>query len=438
LFKEVSGRYYPDADDLVEYLRRFAEAFGLNVQPGVDVTRVSKGEDGFVLADRFGRSFRARRLIVATGLTRPNVPPIPGVELTEGYFDMTVDPDDFAGQRVLVIGKGNSGFETANNLVETAAVIHVASPESIRMAWQTHFVGHLRAINNDFLDTYQLKSQNGVLDAAVERIERDDEGYVVTLRYSHARGETEQLRYDRVLACTGFRFDDSIFDATCPVEMTIDGRFPRMTSTWESTSTPDLYFAGVLMYSRSPARATSGFIHGFRYNIRALHRLLEVRHHGGQWPRRTVDARPAALAGTLIERINRTSALWQQFGFLCDLVVPCGEDSAAVVHEEIPLDHVAESGLAAGGRYLTLTLEFGPQQANPFRVPRDPRPERAAESTFLHPIVRYHEAGQLVAEHHVLENLGGEWRDEAAHVRPLVAFLTEHLASQAAASALIR
>jgi hypothetical protein len=44
--------------------------------------------------------------------------------------------------------------------METAAVIHVAGPHSIRMAWRTHYVGHLRAVNNNFLDTYQLKSQN--------------------------------------------------------------------------------------------------------------------------------------------------------------------------------------------------------------------------------------------------------------------------------------
>src|SRR6202008_4556124 len=103
----------------------------------------------------------------------------------ERYETVPVDPRDFTDQRVLIIGKGNSALETADNLVETAAVIHVAGPSSIRMAWQTHYVGHLRAVNNNFLDTYQLKSQNAVLDGTVERIERGGDGsYSVTGRFA--------------------------------------------------------------------------------------------------------------------------------------------------------------------------------------------------------------------------------------------------------------
>ena len=73
---------------------------------------------------------------------------------------------------MFIIGKGNSAFETADNLTEHAAVIHVAGPRSINFAWRTHFIGHLRAVNNNFLDTYQLKTQNMVLDGDILRIER--------------------------------------------------------------------------------------------------------------------------------------------------------------------------------------------------------------------------------------------------------------------------
>ena len=127
----------------------------------------------------------ARRVVVATGVSQLYVPPIDGVELAERYDTVSVDPEDFTNQRVLIIGKGNSAFETADALVETAAVIHVAGPHSIRLAWQTHYVGHLRAVNNNFLDTYQLKSQNAVLDGTVERIaRRDDGGYRIDFRYA--------------------------------------------------------------------------------------------------------------------------------------------------------------------------------------------------------------------------------------------------------------
>jgi thioredoxin reductase len=424
LFKDVSRQYFPDADELREYLFRYAEMYGLNIRYGVQIVQVSK-LDGYLLLDQSGQCYRAKHLVVATGLSQPYVPPIPGIELAEKYGEMSVDPSDFKNQRVLILGKGNSAFETANNLTETAARIHLVSPYSVNMAWQTHFPGHLRAINNDFLDTYQLKSQNAVLDAKVERIERVANEYVVTVAYSHAFGETEHLRYDRILLCTGFRFDASIFDESCRPELDVNGRFPRLTSSWESTSIENLFFAGVLMYSRDVKKAASGFIHGFRYNIRALHRIFESRYHGGSWPSRLVDATPDALAQTLLQRINRTSALWQQFGFLCDVFVLSEDGRSARHYEELPIAYVADSGLFRDGRYLMLMLEYGPYQSNPFSVTRNPSPEHSSEGTFLHPIVRRFDGVRSVAEHHVLENLLGEWWDEELHLQPLLVFLRQ-------------
>ena len=52
-----------------------------------------------------------------------------------------------------------------------------------------------------------------MLNAHIDRIERRDGRFVVTVSYIHATGEVEDLVYDRVILCTGFRFDDTIFDA---------------------------------------------------------------------------------------------------------------------------------------------------------------------------------------------------------------------------------
>ena len=108
-------------------------------------------------------------------------PDIPGIELADSYATVTTDPEEFTNQRVLVIGKGNSAFETADNLLENASLIHLASPESVRMAWQSHFVGNLRAVNNNLLDTYQLKSQNALVDADILSIRKEGDKYAVPL-----------------------------------------------------------------------------------------------------------------------------------------------------------------------------------------------------------------------------------------------------------------
>ena len=140
---------------------------------GFSTTRPSptflKWINTFAVTDADGEVYYGKRLIIATGLSKPNIPDIPGAELCDTYASHSTDPADYTNQRVLIVGKGNSAFETANNLTETAAVIHMCSPESVTMAWQTHYVGNLRAVNNNFLDTYQLKSQNAVIDAEIER-----------------------------------------------------------------------------------------------------------------------------------------------------------------------------------------------------------------------------------------------------------------------------
>ena len=255
------------------------------------------------------------------------VPGIPGIEVAERYDTMPVDPESFVDQRVLIVGKGNSGFETAENLISKATMLHVLSPDPIEFAWQTHFAGHLRAVNNNLLDTYQLKSQNAVIDATIDSIAREGNDYVVSVRYAHASGERQELRYDRVLICTGFRFDDSIFGADCTPKLGASGRLPAQTSAWESVNVPDLYFTGFLMADRDFKKASSSFIHGFRYNIRALVRILDCRHHGGNWPSRRLDAHPEALARSILERLNHTSALWQQFGFLTDVICRRGREA---------------------------------------------------------------------------------------------------------------
>lgn len=431
LFKNYSREYFPDADALVRYLQDFAARFELNVRYRTRVASVSKN-GSFRVTDEDGNTWTARRLILATGVSKPYVPSIPGIELSENYVDMSVDPEDFVNQRVLIIGKGNSGFETADNLVGTTALIHIVSPEPLNLAWKSHFVGHLRAVNNNFLDTYQLKSQNAVLDGTVRRIERLDNGqFRVHVAYSHAEEESENLIYDRVINCAGFRFDAALFDDSCRPELTIKDRFPAQTSEWESTNVPDLYFAGTVMQMRDFKKTTSGFIHGFRYNVRALHRLFERKYHGLEWPSRPVDTRPEALVDTLLERINRTSALWQQFGFLGDLIT-LSEDGAGRYYEELPVDFIHDSDLGRHPSYLVLTLEFGKVVGDPFNIERHPDPAKAERSTFLHPVIRHYRGGEQVSELHLLENLLGEWWDPELHAKPLLDYLVREAAGKVA------
>jgi Pyridine nucleotide-disulphide oxidoreductase len=133
LFTDYSKDYFPSADALVEYLYDFAERFSLKIQYDTTVTKISKAGT-FQVVDHQGHVYHCQRLIIATGVAKPYLPNIPGIELAENYTKVSVDPEDFNNQKVLIIGKGNSGFETADNLVSSTALIHAASPNPINMA----------------------------------------------------------------------------------------------------------------------------------------------------------------------------------------------------------------------------------------------------------------------------------------------------------------
>src|SRR6266852_3286845 len=432
-FTRYSERYFPSPDELVRYLGVFAAACRLKIQYRTRIVRVAKN-GSFIATDESGHSYEAKRLIVATGFSQPYIPPIPGIETAELYGSVSVNPRDFLNQRVLILGKGNSAFETADNLVETAAVIHVAGPSSVHFAWRSHYVGHLRAVNNNLLDTYQLKSQNALLDGNIERIERRNGSYNVTVHFSRANEVKRNLAYDRVIVCTGFRCDPSIFAEDCRPELVSSHRLPAQTSEWESTNVKDLYFAGTLMQVRDFKKSTGGFIHGFRYGIRALHRMLEQKYHSIPWPHRAFAAEPQALGESVIDRVNRSSALWQQFACLCDLIV-VSKDRTARYYEELPLDYVREKVPVPGECLFTISLEYGPDhdRIDPFdisvnRIAQD-NPESSHDARYLHPVVRFYRGREMVAEHHVAENLENEWNGPA-HREPLVAFFAQLMAKE--------
>jgi thioredoxin reductase len=434
LFTRLSSRYFPGADDMVRYLADYARTLALRIEYETAVTAVSRAADGFEVTDSRGQTRLARRLIVATGVGSPYIPAIPGIEQAEQYAEVSVDPDDFTDLRVLILGKGNSALETADNLVETAAVIHVAGPSSMRMAWQTHYVGHLRAVNNNFLDTYQLKSQNAILDGQVQSITRDDDG-MLTVRFSFSRANevVKELRYHRVIACTGFRFDAGIFASDCRPALVHNDRFPRLTSAYEVDGVPGLYVAGTLTQQLDFKHGTSGFIHGFRYGARALRKILDLRYHQEPWPAAAVGGSAGEIADAALTRVNRTSALWQQFGVLADVVLRPADSDASYL-EEVPVGFIRDGGLAelaASADILAITLEYGPDhdKVDPFdigitRVAQDDA-DRAFDAAYLHPVVRLYRDGAVVATHHVAENLENEW-DKPAHRDPLVAFLEAH------------
>lgn len=89
---------------------------------------------------------------------------VKGSEYVVGYEDLTLDTKPYEGKSVLILGHGNAAFETADHIISSTQYLHMLARSRMRLAWSTHYVGDLRAINNGLLDTYQLKSLDGIVE----------------------------------------------------------------------------------------------------------------------------------------------------------------------------------------------------------------------------------------------------------------------------------
>ncbi|MBL4689186.1 MAG: NAD(P)-binding domain-containing protein [Nannocystaceae bacterium] len=426
-FREFSADYFPTAAQLVTYLQKFAEHYQIEVAYKSNVVRVSKVDERFEVALDDGTRFASERLFIATGVPLVNNPDIPGVELCEPYDRFSVDPDDYIDQRVFIVGKGNSAFETADALISTTRKMWVCGETNLKLAWASHYVGHLRAVNNNFLDTYQLKAQNNILDGNLRAVRKDDaSGDLIADVWFESRQQTLSYPCDRVLLCTGFRSDLGIFDASTAPTRRQCGRLPAMTSEWESVNVPDMFFIGTLMQSRDYRKTMSAFIHGFRHNIESLMTLLDKRDGKG------LCVHPAPLPGfgrelasALIDRFSTSAALMLQPGFLGDVVLPSPGHGPAEHIPELPVDYVMETVVNEHPALYVLTLEYGKSDKymDPFAMPRG---VGVTEDFYIHPIVRYFENGELVDRFFLPDDLDNDWRDNDKYISDLAAWIDAH------------
>ncbi|WP_405577148.1 ArsO family NAD(P)H-dependent flavin-containing monooxygenase [Streptomyces sp. NBC_01092] len=115
-----TGETYPDARHVVGYLTDYERCYNLPVHRPVRVEGVHR--DGRLLCvETNAGTWRAEAVVSATGTWwRPFVPAVPGRSDFRGRQLHTVEyrsPRDFAGQRVIVVGGGNSGAQIAADLV---------------------------------------------------------------------------------------------------------------------------------------------------------------------------------------------------------------------------------------------------------------------------------------------------------------------------------
>ena len=116
---------YPGHRQIVAYLRSFATAYDLRRAIGFSTEVVSavKRTNDWIVTLGDGSKRRYDGVIAATGLAwHPRMPDYPGTFAGEMIHSSKFrSPDRFKGQRVLVIGAGNSGVDIAADAARTAS-----------------------------------------------------------------------------------------------------------------------------------------------------------------------------------------------------------------------------------------------------------------------------------------------------------------------------
>ncbi|MFF3690760.1 FAD-dependent oxidoreductase [Streptomyces sp. NPDC002187] len=115
----------PSSEVIGEYFAAYEERFDLRVRRPVDVAAVREGEGGRLLVETSEGAWSARALVNATGTwDRPFWPRYRGQETFRGRQLHTAHypgPEEFAGQRVIVVGGGASGTQHLMEIAEFAA-----------------------------------------------------------------------------------------------------------------------------------------------------------------------------------------------------------------------------------------------------------------------------------------------------------------------------
>jgi putative flavoprotein involved in K+ transport len=117
---------YPLRDEVCAYLQSYADHFQFPLHFHQEVTHIKSVEAGFLVHTRAGEPYQARTIIAATGPFRqPALPVFPGQDTFRGQVLHSAayrSPDPFSGQRVLVVGAGNSAVQIGVELAQVAQV----------------------------------------------------------------------------------------------------------------------------------------------------------------------------------------------------------------------------------------------------------------------------------------------------------------------------
>jgi thioredoxin reductase len=344
---------FPSRAEMEAGMVEFVHRTGLRVRYDTPWQGTSRDGELFVLHTPAG-DYRTRVPIFSVGAAEPRIPEdIPGIEHVAHYVE-TREASSYAGKRLFIMGKANSGFELASGLLQWASPIILASPRPAQLSVNLHSLDGVRARYVQPWEDAELGGGVFILDAAIERLERHATGIAVhTRRSDDAKPFVAEV--DEVIAATGF--SAPLLDlAELGVSTFGRSALPSMTNDYESVSVPGVFFAGTITQGVSGLKkygipANSGAVQGHRYNGRLTVDAIAARYFGMTRPR------PELPASEVVERLLTSASaapeLWHQKSYLAHAL---SRDPDGAIRDE-GIVSLAEYVDTAGPDGAAITIE---------------------------------------------------------------------------------
>ena len=123
------GYQFIEGPQLMEKFREQVKQFPIDTKTGEKVSSLSRMNGSFELRTDAGARYQAKAVIIATG-KRPRQLDVPGEEKLRGRgvtYCAICDGPLFAGERVAVIGGGNSALEAVDDMTKIAEHVYLVS-----------------------------------------------------------------------------------------------------------------------------------------------------------------------------------------------------------------------------------------------------------------------------------------------------------------------
>lgn len=176
-------------EKLLEFWQGVVQRTGLQIRFGECMENISREGDGFVVTTPRG-SHRGRSVLLAMGRRgTPRKLEVPGEDGSQVVYRL-IDPAQYDGQAVLVVGGGDSALEAAIALAERPGT-------AVTLSYRSAAFSRVKARNRESLAALRAQGRVAVeLESNVLAIESG------RVRLSTTEGE-KALRNDAVIVCAG-------------------------------------------------------------------------------------------------------------------------------------------------------------------------------------------------------------------------------------------